>query len=259
MNAKTLILHLKRATDRRKQVDLLKTQSPLPVEIVYGIDGSTLDPQIVQDTYQHSLYKPHYPFELRIAEIACFLSHRKCWQTILDQNLDAAFIVEDDVVIDDAVFRPAFELATQNHTPADYIRFPMKRREEAAVTRAASSTHELFFPQVTGVGMQGQFVGKEAARKLLAVTKNFDRPVDTLLQMTWVTDLQPLCVCPSGISEISAQLGGSRIGQKKSWREILRREILRPLYRHKIAAHAKSNCLTHAKVVNANLPPKKVA
>lgn len=240
MNVKSLIIHLKRATDRRKQVESIKTQCPVPAEVVDAVDGATLDAETARTVYAPSLHQPHYPFELRVAEIACFLSYRKCWQMILDQNLDAALILEDDVELDDAVFPPAYELAIQNCTPDDYVRFPAKRREVAASTRAATSTHELIVPRVIGLGMVGQLVGQGAARVLLENTRTFDRPVDTFLQMSWLSGVWPLSVYPAGISEKSEQLGGSSIGKRKSWGEILRREILRPLYRRKLTALAIS-------------------
>ena len=239
MNIKAHIIHLARATDRQKQVQRLKEQSPVETVVVDAVDGATLATETVQSVYRRSLHKPYYPFELRIAEIACFLSHRKCWQAIVDQKLDAALILEDDVEIDESVFSPAFGLAMQNYSPEMYVRFPQKQREVAASTLATTSTHRLIVPEVTNVGMQGQLVGIGAARTLLEKTCQFDRPVDTLLQMTWLTEVQPTSVYPSGISEQSAQLGGSCIGKKKSWREVVKREILRPLYRRKLASCAR--------------------
>ena len=239
MNIKSYIIHLARASDRRQQVQRLKEQAPVQAEVIDAVDGKTLAAETIEAVYRRLLHKPHYPFELRIAEIACFLSHRKCWQSIVDQNLDAALILEDDVEIDENVFSPAFDLAMQNYSPDVYVRFPQKQREVAASTLATTSTHRLIVPKVTNVGMQGQLVGIGAARTLLDNTRQFDRPVDTLLQMTWLTEVQPTSVYPSGISERSAQLGGSCIGKRKSWREVVKREILRPLYRRKLASFAR--------------------
>lgn len=238
MNVQAIIIHLNRATERRKQVDRLLEQVPGTANVLEAVDGATLDDATTNSVYQRSLYRPRYPFRLRIGEIACFLSHRKCWQTIVDHDLDAALIVEDDVQIDDAKFQPAYELAIQNCTPDDFIRFPTKNREQKAILRHSNSTHELFTPKVTGLGMQAQLVGRRAALTLLEKTETFDRPVDTLLQMPWQTGVWPLCVWPTGISEIDNQLGGSRIGEPKSWNERIHREVFRPLYRLQLASRA---------------------
>ena len=248
MNIKAYILHLARATDRRKQVDRLKERSPVPVEVIDAIDGTTLDSETMQAAYQTSQHQPRYPFKLRTAEIACFLSHRKCWQTLLDQNLDGALILEDDVELDGEIFPPAFELALQSFSLDSYVRFPEKCREVPASTLVTSSTHRLIVPRVIGLGMIGQLVGRNAARTLLEKTHTFDRPVDSMLQMSWLTGVWPVSIYPSGISEESEQLGGSRISKQKSWGEILQREVLRPWYRRKLAALAVSNRLTRDEI-----------
>ncbi|QEG34721.1 glycosyltransferase family 25 protein [Bythopirellula goksoeyrii] len=239
MNVKAFIVHLERATDRHEQVERLKQQCPIPVEVVEAVDSEALENESVRERRDCSHFKPSYPFQLRLAEIACFYSHRKCWQAIVDQNLDGGLILEDDVELDVTVFNSAFDLALRHFTLEDYVRFPQKCRERAASIRASTATHRLIVPEVTGLGMIGQLVGQNAAKSLLEHTQRFDRPVDAFLQMTWQTGVQPISVYPGGITERSAQLGGSCIGKRKSWRETLKREILRPLYRHKLASCAR--------------------
>ena len=80
-----------------------------------------------------------------------------------------------------------------------------------------------------------QFVTAEAARKLLAVTEPFDRPIDTFLQMSWVTGVELLALTPSGVRDASAALGGSTIqARSKPLGQRLAREIGRPLYRAQV-------------------------
>lgn len=239
MDVKAFIIHLERATDRRPQVEQLIERCPLPTEIISAVDGANLSDAEAADLFHPGLHRPGYPFPLRRAEVACFASHRKCWQTIVEQGLTAGLILEDDVELDLALFEPALQLALENLTPESYVRFPEKRREVPATTIAQTATHRLIVPEVTGVGMIGQLVGKQAAATLLASTERFDRPVDSLIQMTWLTGVQPTSVYPGGITEHSAELGGSRIGSRKSWSEILRREILRPLYRYRLSRCAR--------------------
>ena len=62
--------------------------------------------------------------------MATFQSHRKCWQEILDQGLEAALIIEDDVDIIDAEFTAAVKLAMKEIKMGDLIRFPIKLREK---------------------------------------------------------------------------------------------------------------------------------
>ena len=55
------------------------------------------------------LYDPAYPFILNNGEIGCFLSFRKAWQNIVDQNLSAGLIFEDDVSLNLQIFKKSFD------------------------------------------------------------------------------------------------------------------------------------------------------
>ena len=44
-----------------------------------------------------------FPRTLLKGEVGCFLSHRKCWETLVKSNENYAFICEDDIVIADSI------------------------------------------------------------------------------------------------------------------------------------------------------------
>ena len=87
------IIHLERATARLAQVRRLRQELPIAPSIMKAVDGASMTgPQ--QAHYKRHLLRPSYPFPLRPAEVATFLSHRACWQAIVNQGLDAALILE---------------------------------------------------------------------------------------------------------------------------------------------------------------------
>ncbi len=86
--------------------------------------------------------------------------------------------------------------------------------------------------------MMAQLVSYEAAETLLSVTGKFDRPVDTTVQMKWITGLQPHSIVPGGIKEISSMLGGSTVQQRKTSLEKLKREVMRPIYRMRVRRYS---------------------
>ncbi|MEN5275891.1 glycosyltransferase family 25 protein [Brucella sp. TWI432] len=232
MNIKALIIHLARATDRRPQVEKLIQQLHVKAEIIDAVDSRTLSDAEIKRVYRRKLHAPRYPFELSKNEIACFLSHRKAWQAIVDQKLDAGFIIEDDIELTD-VFHAAFHAVTNHFEPGSFVRFTFRDREQGREV-FRNDQLRIIIPNPIGLGMVAQLVSFDAAKKLLAATQQFDRPVDTTVQMRWVTGLQPLAVIPGGVKEISAELGGTTIQHKKSFKDKLAREILRPLYRMRV-------------------------
>lgn len=234
MQIKAFIIHLHRATDRRAQVNALSQQLPVSTEVIDAVDNKNLSEQEIARAYHRHLHKPSYPFTLSRNEIACFLSHRKAWQAIVDQQLDAGFILEDDVALT-ADFAACFATAQTmlQQKPDCFIRFPFRDREEGELVLIQDNV-KVLRPRHIGLGMVAQIVSREAALKLLQITQQFDRPVDTFAQMNWITNVDMLTLQPGGVAEISRDLGGSTIKNKKGLFDKLSREILRPLYRSRL-------------------------
>ncbi len=179
------------------------------------------------------LWRPKYPFALSAGEVGCFLSHRRAWQMIIDQGLDYALIVEDDLAVDPALWADALELVERAATPDCFIRLPAKRREAGPASDSIGSA-ELFTPRRIGLQTVAQVVGQNAAHRLLMASETIDRPVDTYLQMHWEHGQKIQTILPNGVSELTQELGGSTIQKKKTGSK-LRREINRAWYRTQVA------------------------
>lgn len=235
---KAFIIHLERATDRNAHVQTMLKELSLPGEVMQAVDSKNLTPAEIAHYYQRHLHKPAYPFKLSGNEIACFLSHRKCWQAIIDQNLDAALILEDDTKLN-VEFNDRLREITEILKLGDFIRLPFRSNKEFGTTVTKTQNMTLIQPKPIGLGMVAQIVTQDAAHQLLRVTQKFDRPVDTTLQMSWITGLHPLSAYPVLISEHSANLGGSTIQHNKSFKNKLIRELLRPAYRWQIRHYSQ--------------------
>lgn len=233
LGMKCYIIHLERAIQRAEHVRNLSKTLSFPVEIVSAIDAKASNFDI-SPSYKRGLLKPTYPFTLRPPEVALFLSYRKCWQRIVDEELDAGLIFEDDVSVTNPHFRNALELALANLEQGDVVRFPVRPKEKLRNIVSSNENCQLFLPAPVGLGTQAQLVSKRAAERLLEQTHFFDRPIDTYLQLFWQQNIRVLSVWPSGVSENSKSLGGSLISSKQSLLMKLKHEILRPIYRIKV-------------------------
>ncbi len=239
MTIEALVIHLARAAARKPHVERLKAELPLPVTIVDAVDAAKLSEAELVAPGVRRLHDPTYFLSMTKAEIACFLSHRRAWQTILDRDLDAALILEDDAGPTEG-FKPALDLALAHIGKQGFIRFPIPRSVEAGEEIAVSGRAKLIKPRTIGLGMVAQLVSREAAQKLLKATERFDRPIDVVLQMPWVTGVFARSIVPSVVAEISADLGGTTLHRKgEPALAKLRREILRPLYRGRIALRSR--------------------
>jgi glycosyl transferase, family 25 len=231
---RSFIIHMSSSTTRRPNAERLREGLP-DGELVEAVNGR--DPMQIAQVQMHrgNLYRPHYPFALRPAEIGVFESHRRIWRRIVEDGLDYAIITEDDLEIDPTRFDKALTLIRANATPDSYIRLPVKQREQSVQVLARANGLRLILPKVIGLQCICQVVGHMAAQRLLAASDRIDRPVDTFLQMHWVTGQPVLSLLGTGNREIAGQIGGSTIQTKTRPSDKLGREIKRGLYRAQLA------------------------
>jgi glycosyl transferase, family 25 len=233
---KAFILHLERASSRAANVRSLSAGLPIESEVLAAVDGARLSPQEVEQAYARRRFRPHYPFPLTRTEVGVFLSHRTAWRRIVDEALDFAFIFEDDAEIDPAAFAALVEFVTLERPAWDYVLLPATPiRNGTPVARRGDFM--LLRPDAPPLRAIAQAVSLAAAKRLLDRTLPFDRPIDTLMQMAWVTGQPVLLASPSPVRDVSRETGGSTVQRKSmSLAERLRHEAMRPIYRAQVLA-----------------------
>lgn len=224
---RSFIIHLSRATARAQNVARLLETLP-QAEVIEAVDGQSPDFGQTDDPVSGNLHHPPYPFGLNTAEIACFMSHRRCWERIATGDAPLGLIAEDDMVVDPAPFAAALDLGQRYGGENSFIRLPAKARERPTGAIARQGAAALFLPKTIGLQAVCQIVGRSAARRLLAASEVFDRPVDTTLQMHWVTGQRVHTILPNGISELGAP---STIQSKTRAGDVIMREFRRANYR----------------------------
>ena len=205
-------------------------------EVLAAVDGARLTPQEVDQAYARRRFRPTYPFPLTRTEVGVFLSHRLAWRRIVDEALDFAFIFEDDAEIDPSQFAALVEFVTLERQAWDYVLLPATPiRSGTPVASRGEIT--LLRPDAPPLRAIAQIVTSAAAKRLLDRTLPFDRPVDTMLQMTWLTDQPLLVAAPSPVRDVSRETGGSTV-QRKSMGLVdrLQHEAMRPIYRAQVLA-----------------------
>ena len=107
--------------------------------------------------------------------------------------------------------------------------------DAATVSVVRRGGFALISPYTPPLRAIGQFVTREAAERLLAATAPFDRPIDTFLQMNWVTGVTLLVATPSPIRDVSRETGGTTVQRKRlGLFERLHHEAMRPIYRARV-------------------------
>jgi glycosyl transferase, family 25 len=233
---KAYILHLERAISRAANVQSLKGRLPIECEIVAAVDGARLSPEEIDRAYARRRFRPRYPFSLTASEVGVFLSHRAIWRRIVDEKPEFGVIFEDDAEIDVGLFAGVIEFVAAERAAWDYVLMPATPiRGGTEVARRGGLA--LLRPDAPPLRAIGQIVSRAAAERLLTATLPFDRPVDTFLQMTWVTGQPVLVASPSPVSDVSRETGGTTV-QRRSMglAERIHHEAMRPIYRAQVLA-----------------------
>jgi glycosyl transferase, family 25 len=233
---KAFILHLERASSRAATVQALSASLPIESEVLAAVDGALLTQPEVDQVCARRRFRPVYPFPLTRTEVGVFLSHRAAWRRIVDDALDFAFIFEDDAEIDPSAFGALVEFVTLERRAWDYVLLPSQpiRNGTPVASRGGLA---LLRPDAPPLRAIAQIVSLAAAKRLLDRTRPFDRPIDTLMQMTWVTGQPVLVAAPSPIRDVSRETGGSTVQRRSmSLVERLRHEAMRPIYRAQVLA-----------------------
>lgn len=98
MKIKTYVINLKDSVHRRETVlTELAKYSFLDVELVEAVDGRKMKLEDVKSCFDCDKFISKYSRTPQGGEIGCILSHRNCYQKLLESEEEFALILEDDV------------------------------------------------------------------------------------------------------------------------------------------------------------------
>lgn len=164
---KVFVINLPEAKERMSFQQAQMTRMGLDYERVEAISG-----QGVEDAY----YKKMYTSDVRILsrnEVACFLSHHKCWVKCVELNQSVA-IFEDDSVIDDS-FRNIVPEIVNGLADGPFIVnlevFGTKKRVSKKRFSLKSGAFSIFDIVFAGAGAAGYIISPSAAELCLEKSK----------------------------------------------------------------------------------------
>jgi glycosyl transferase family 25 len=103
------VITLPQAIQRQTQVKERLQSLNIPFEFVEGVDGRLLSEEELRKVFDKKKSYDYYKWyrnrigsasvELSRGEIGCVLARRKIFQKIIDENIDKAVVLEDDVLV----------------------------------------------------------------------------------------------------------------------------------------------------------------
>jgi len=114
------------------------------------------------------------------AEVGCWLSHLSCWKRMRDRNAGACTVLEDDLILDDALAEAISTLATQDAFDMVYLgtssrNLSTRRRTAIGALWAQEPVGAIY--NTWGYSMSRGYIERFLAEKRIAI----DVPIDHFL------------------------------------------------------------------------------
>lgn len=147
----------------------------------------------------------YYYRALRVSEIATYLSHRLAWQRMLDDGVDFAIILEDDVLLANSFVYLARTIA-ELELPWHVLKLaePYARVKSKKIERCGAATM-VRYPHIP-LGTSAYVINREGAETMLRWSERFYRPLDVDFQWAWQPGLKVRGIRPYPV-QVSHRLG----------------------------------------------------
>lgn len=213
------VISLQQAEQRRHSVIHQLAACSYPWQFV---DAVRADSDIVRQSSELPTASRKWHKPLRGGEIACYLSHQIAWRHALSHDVQHALILEDDFQLLDQA-DSIIELLLKFNATSDIIKLFGKPKRFYALQTVEQNHKEyqlckaFSLPAVT----VAQWVNRSALPHLLQRSELLERPIDIDMKHYWEYPLAIHQLCPAIVEEISAQLGGSGITNRKTGKTML--------------------------------------
>ena len=195
---KTYIINLERCAERKEYMSKLLDKYPCikDRQFIKAVDGSTISDSHFDSCQAEALRR--YGRHIKKGEIGCALSHRKCYEMLLESGDDHALILEDDIVFlrNPEEMSRVMEEAEREMARCDdgLPKVVLLHGDYWWLTEIGKHDFASFKKVYDAVGTLGYMINRSAARSLLA------NPAKTTLADDWshvrACGVELCAVCP---------------------------------------------------------------
>lgn len=214
MTYKVFLINLDRSTERLEKATTQLKRLNVSFERISAMDGSKLTPRDISAVFDENQALQRTAYNLTIGEIGCYLSHVECWRRIVQEQLDFAIILEDDLVLDEHFPESIVAIQELCHDDQwDYLKlanpFKQRRYRELKIIQCGSNQKfSLVNYDKAPTGTVAQAVSQNGAQQLLKNRPPFFRAIDVDLQWEWELDIQVQGLVPyvADISDAESEI-----------------------------------------------------
>ncbi|WP_110458392.1 glycosyltransferase family 25 protein [Shewanella algidipiscicola] len=252
---KVFVINLARSPERMARISQQLADANVPFERIEGVDGNLLSDAEIEQVSPAALVRKHYYRALNKGEVGCSLSHKKAWQQIVDDQLDFAFILEDDIDLE-SNFADVVELmAGLPHANWDFIKlYPLRKGSPKNIRQSvAYRQHQFISYHKFPLSAVAQVISHQGATRLLQHMPYVVQPVDGHLKSWWSLGIYPFGLIPycvsvdlQGQSDINPTGGLEKLPQRRlhklylNWQRAFMRLVSTPKLDNAFSLFSKS-------------------
>lgn len=209
---KIFVINLVQATARKKHVLRQLSKQQLNAEFIQAVDGNLLKQAQINQIYSKSKSLQSMKRPLTKGEIACAMSHLNIHQKMLDENIEQAVILEDDIILGDdfvATVEKIQAIAPKNWQLILLGYHPYSCNFTILKPSILPNT-KLVVPLTLATGTHGYLINKAGAGRLLSTLKTLSMPIDWYTGNYRLTNLYAIKppfvgVSPEFLSDLSQE------------------------------------------------------
>ncbi len=223
------VINMEKDAHRRRAMKDRLDAIGLPFAFFDAVDGRALSLDACP-VYDGARRRRYFGRDMTRGELGCLMSHRAVYRKMLDEGLEAALVLEDDVLFEDD-FPAVLRALMTTPVPWDLIRFlgsaKIYRRGCRIVAPLLGGYALARLPSTHG-GAHAYLIRRAAARRLYLHTERSWVPIDTLQGYCWRTGIESLVVHPAPLRTDDA--AGSTIGDVRFDKTVRTAGLARALY-----------------------------
>ncbi len=232
------VISLDRAVERREYMRSLISDLGFNATIISAVDGKNLGRSSAR--YNSERAQRIYGCEMNDNEIACYLSHLSIYSKMLEQRIDTALILEDDIscvrdlkpIVDEVLKLPktSWQVVRLQSTKSS-VSNPTKARGVGEPVARVGRARDLPPADQRAWRMRLPDPAQRCRVPCLPRSETIDMPIDQTLDRYWENGIIPYVLRPMPVWH--EELFHSEIGQrgraveKRNLRVVLRRRLQR--------------------------------
>ncbi len=213
-NIPTFVISLKESQERRDWISKQLGDMGIEFEFFDAVDGRSLDAQDYQ-AYNRKKRLRYFGRDMKGGEIGCLLSHKRIYEKIVDNNLEMALILEDDVILKESFVRAIKEISKigDKFEIARFLGSPkVAKHKRRKITHLFDDYWIVRIPTTPG-GAHAYVITQKGAKSMLKVMDKNYLPIDTLIGHAWKTKIRSYIIQPGlAVQDLSME---SSIGEER--------------------------------------------